>query len=110
MTSFIGTVLSNKMQKSVVVAVQHLYKHPKYPKAVRRTRKFMAHDENNECNIGDKVRIDSSRPLSKRKHWLVADIIDRAKIYDMKAATALILEQKAAAAAAEAAAGGGGPS
>ncbi|CAI5464057.1 unnamed protein product [Closterium sp. Yama58-4] len=73
MRSFIGKVVSNKMQKSVVVAVDRFKAHSKYPKVVHSTKKFMAHDESNECSMGDQVRIESSRPLSKRKHWVVTE-------------------------------------
>ncbi|XP_054784426.1 uncharacterized protein LOC129291204 [Prosopis cineraria] len=81
MKQVIGTVVSNKMQKSVVVAVDRLFHHKLYNRYVKRTSKFMAHDENNVCNIGDRVRLDTSRPLSKRKHWIVAEIIKKARIY-----------------------------
>ncbi|XP_010929205.1 uncharacterized protein [Elaeis guineensis] len=81
MKSVVGIVVSNKMQKSVVVAVDRLFHHKVYNRYVKRTSKFMAHDENNDCNIGDRVRLDPSRPLSKQKHWVVAEILRRAKIY-----------------------------
>lgn len=81
MKPVIGMVVSNKMQKSVVVAVDRLFHHKLYNRYVKRTSKFMAHDELNECNMGDRVRLDSSRPLSKRKHWVVAEILRKAKIY-----------------------------
>ncbi len=73
-----GVVVSNKMQKSIVVAVQTYKKHPEYGKFVRTTTKFMAHDENEECNIGDKVLIKESRPLSKNKRWRLQKIVERA--------------------------------
>lgn len=82
MKTVVGKVVSNKMTKSVVVAVQRLWQHPKYPKLVRRTSKFMAHDETNACNMGDEVRLTSSRPLSKRKHWIVSEILRRARIFE----------------------------
>ncbi|MDW8385237.1 MAG: 30S ribosomal protein S17 [Flammeovirgaceae bacterium] len=75
----IGIVTSNKMNKSIVVAVERKVMHPKYGKFVKKTSKFMAHDEKNECNIGDKVRIMETRPLSKRKCWRLVEIIERAK-------------------------------
>ncbi|XP_028767536.1 uncharacterized protein LOC114725218 [Neltuma alba] len=81
MKQVVGTVVSNKMQKSVVVAVDRLFHHKLYNRYIKRTSKFMAHDENNVCNIGDRVRLDPSRPLSKRKHWTVAEIIKKARIY-----------------------------
>jgi len=75
----IGTVVSNKMDKSVVVLVERKVKHPKYGKFVKKSTKFMAHDEKNECNIGDFVRIMETRPLSKNKCWRLVEIIERAK-------------------------------
>ncbi len=75
----IGTVTSNKMEKSIVVAVERKVKHPKYKKFVKRTSKFMAHDEKNECNIGDVVRIMETRPLSKSKCWRLVEIVEKAK-------------------------------
>jgi small subunit ribosomal protein S17 len=73
-----GIVVSNKMEKSIVVAVQMYKKHPQYGKYVRNTMKFMAHDENGECNIGDKVVIKESRPLSKNKRWRLHKVVERA--------------------------------
>ncbi|KAI4332420.1 hypothetical protein L6164_017330 [Bauhinia variegata] len=81
MKQVVGTVVSNKMQKSVVVAVDRLFHHKLYNRYVKRTSKFMAHDEQNQCNMGDRVRLDPSRPLSKRKHWIVAEILKKARIY-----------------------------
>jgi len=75
----IGTVTSDKMQKSIVVAVERKVKHPKYGKFVKKTTKFVAHDENNDCNIGDTVKIMETRPLSKNKNWRLVEIIERAK-------------------------------
>ena len=72
-----GVVVSNKMDKSVVVKVETLKLHPKYHKFIRRSKKFMAHDEGNECRIGDVVEIVETRPLSKRKRWRVSKIIER---------------------------------
>ena len=74
-----GTVISNKMTKSIVVAVERKVKHEKYGKFVKKTSTFMAHDEKNECNIGDTVRIMETRPLSKSKCWRLFEIIERAK-------------------------------
>jgi len=74
-----GVVLSNKMEKSIVVLVERRVKHPLYGKFVKRSSKFMAHDEKNECNIGDTVRIMETRPLSKNKCWRLVEIIERAK-------------------------------
>ncbi|XP_074281828.1 uncharacterized protein LOC141606556 [Silene latifolia] len=81
MKPVIGMVTSNKMQKSVVVAVDRLYHHKLYNRYIKRTSKFMAHDEKDECSIGDRVRLDPSRPLSKRKRWVVAEILRKARIY-----------------------------
>ena len=75
----IGMVVSDKMDKTVVVAIQDNVKHPKYGKVIKRTVKFKAHDENNECAVGDKVSIMETRPLSKEKRWRVVEIIEKAK-------------------------------
>ncbi len=74
----VGRVVSNKMDKSVSVAIERLVKHPKYGKYIRRTSKVMAHDANNECNEGDRVAISECRPISKNKSWQVVNIIERA--------------------------------
>ncbi len=74
-----GLVVSNKMEKSIVVQIERKVKHPMYGKFVKKTSKFMAHDDKNECNIGDKVRIMETRPLSKNKCWRLVEIIERAK-------------------------------
>ena len=75
----IGRVVSNKMDKTAVVAIEDSYRHPLYNKIIRRTVKFKAHDENNECNIGDRVKIMETRPLSKEKRWRVVRIVEKAK-------------------------------
>ena len=75
----IGVVFSNKMDKSITVAVKWKEKHPIYGKFVNKTKKFHAHDEKNDCNVGDTVRIMETRPLSKTKRWRVVEIIERAK-------------------------------
>ena len=75
----IGVVVSNKMQKSIVVEIERREKHPIYGKFIKKTNRFMAHDEKEECNIGDTVRIMETRPLSKRKRWRLVEIIERAK-------------------------------
>jgi small subunit ribosomal protein S17 len=75
----IGIVTSNKMEKSIVVTVERKVKHPKYGKFVKQTKKFVAHDEKNECNPGDTVKIMETRPLSKTKCWRLVEIIERAK-------------------------------
>lgn len=74
-----GLVTSNKMEKSIVVSVERRLKHPKYGKFLKRTTKLMAHDEKNECTIGDKVKVMETRPLSKNKCWRLVEIIERAK-------------------------------
>ena len=74
-----GKVVSNKMQKTIVVAVEDHVKHPLYNKIVKRTYKLKAHDENNECNIGDTVKVMETRPLSKDKRWRLVEIMERAK-------------------------------
>lgn len=75
----IGKVVSDKMEKTVVVAVERLVQHPMYGKPVKKTVKFKAHDENNESHIGDTVEIMETRPLSKDKRWRVTEILERAK-------------------------------
>ena len=75
----VGIVTSNKMDKTVVVTVEEKAKHPLYKKTITTSKKFKAHDENNECGIGDKVRIIETRKLSKDKNWRVAEIIEKAK-------------------------------
>ena len=74
-----GKVISNKMDKTIVVAVEDNVKHPLYNKIVKRTYKLKAHDENNQCGIGDRVRVMETRPLSKDKRWRVVEIIEKAK-------------------------------
>ena len=74
-----GKVVSNKMYKTIVVAVVDNVKHPLYGKIVKRTYKLKAHDENNECNIGDRVKVMETRPLSKDKRWRLVEIIEKAK-------------------------------
>jgi small subunit ribosomal protein S17 len=75
----VGLVVSDKMDKSIVVIVERKVKHPIYGKFVKKTSKFMAHDEKNDCNIGDTVKIMETRPLSKNKCWRLVEIIERAK-------------------------------
>ena len=72
-------VMSDKMEKSIVVSVERKVKHPKYGKFVKKTTKFIAHDEKNDCNIGDTVKIMETRPLSKTKNWRLVEIVERAK-------------------------------
>ncbi len=75
----VGVVVSNKMDKSIVVAVARKEKHPVYEKFVKKTTKFVAHDEKNECSEGDKVRIMETRPLSKTKRWRLVEIVEKVK-------------------------------
>ncbi len=74
----VGVVVSNKMQKTVVVAVESLVKHGMYQKFIKRTSKFLAHAENNDVNVGDRVVIEETRPLSKRKRWNVRQVLEKA--------------------------------
>lgn len=75
----VGVVTSNKMQKTITVSVERRLRHPIYGKFVKKTKKFLAHDEENACNIGDTVRIMETRPLSKRKRWRLVEVVERAK-------------------------------
>lgn len=75
----VGRVVSDKMQKTIVVAIEDNIKHPLYKKVIKKTVKFKAHDENNECRIGDKVEIMETRPLSRDKNWRLVRIIEKAK-------------------------------
>ncbi|MCK9217370.1 MAG: 30S ribosomal protein S17 [Firmicutes bacterium] len=75
----IGKVVSDKMDKTIVVSIETLVRHPLYKKIIKRTTKFKAHDENNECKVGDKVLIMETRPISKEKRWRLVEILERAK-------------------------------
>jgi small subunit ribosomal protein S17 len=75
----VGVVTSNKMQKTITVSVERRLRHPIYGKFVKKTKKFLAHDEENTCNVGDMVRIMETRPLSKRKRWRLVEVVERAK-------------------------------
>ncbi|MBQ9131798.1 MAG: 30S ribosomal protein S17 [Clostridia bacterium] len=75
----VGIVVSNKMDKTVVIAIEDNVKHPVYSKIIKHTLKIHAHDENNECGIGDRVEVMETRPLSKTKRWRVTEIIEKAK-------------------------------
>ena len=75
----VGVVVSDKMDKTVVVAIEDFVRHPLYGKAVKRTKKLKVHDENNECNVGDKIRIMETRPLSKDKRWRLVGVVEKAK-------------------------------
>ena len=74
-----GKVISNKMDKTIVVAIEEHVKHPLYKKIVKRTYKLKAHDENNECKVGDTVKVMETRPLSKDKRWRLVEIMEKAK-------------------------------
>ncbi|MEN8227339.1 MAG: 30S ribosomal protein S17 [Bacteroidota bacterium] len=75
----VGVVVSNSMEKSIVITVKQKVKHPIYGKFVNKTSRFMAHDEENSCNVGDTVKISETRPLSKSKRWRLVEIIERVK-------------------------------
>jgi small subunit ribosomal protein S17 len=75
----VGRVVSDKMDKTVVIAIEDSVRHPKYKKIIKRTVKFKAHDEQNQCSVGDRVRVMETRPLSKDKRWRVVEIIEKAK-------------------------------
>ena len=75
----VGRVVSNKMDKTIVVAIEDSVKHPLYKKIIKRTVKLKAYDENNECTIGDRVRVMETRPLSKEKRWRLVEVIEKAK-------------------------------
>jgi len=77
--SKIGSVVSSKMNKSIVVSVERLVRHPLYRKYFRKTSKFMAHDEENQCQVGDTVKIVETRPLSKLKRWRLVEVVEKAK-------------------------------
>lgn len=77
--TLVGIVTSNKMDKSIVVSIEETRRHPLYGKSTKITKKFMAHDENNECQIGDKVRIMETRPLSKSKRWRLVEVVEKVK-------------------------------
>ena len=75
----VGVVVSDKMDKTVTVAAARTIQHPLYKKSIKRTKKFKAHDETNDCHVGDTVRIRETRPLSKSKRWRVIEVVERAK-------------------------------
>ena len=80
----LGRVVSDRMDKTVVVAVETFKRHPLYKKAIRRAVKYKAHDENNECRVGDTVKIIETRPLSKQKRWRVAEIITKGEVVEVE--------------------------
>jgi small subunit ribosomal protein S17 len=75
----VGWVVSNKMQRTIVVAIDRLLRHPQYNRVIKRTSKLYAHDEKNQCQIGDKVLVMETRPLSKLKRWRVVEVLEKAK-------------------------------
>jgi small subunit ribosomal protein S17 len=75
----VGKVMSDKMQKTIIVAVEQTIRHPLYKKTIKRTYKLKAHDENNDCGIGDRVKVMETRPLSKDKRWRLVEILEKAK-------------------------------
>ena len=75
----VGTVVSDKMEKTIVIKVERVEAHPRYSRRVKRTKRLKAHDENNECRVGDRVRVVETRPLSRDKRWRVDAIVDRAQ-------------------------------
>ena len=76
----VGIVISNKMQKTIVVKVENRYSHPIYSKTIKKTKKYLAHDEKNICNIGDQVLLKESRPLSKKKRWSIIKILSKSSL------------------------------
>ena len=92
--SRVGRVVSDKMQKTIVVAIERFVQHPLYKKGVKNTIKFKAHDENNEAHIGDLVKITQTRPLSKDKCWRLVEILERAKECNCQIITGLAREVK----------------
>jgi len=77
--TFVGVVESNAMDKTIVVRIERLVKHPMYKKYIKRSTKLTAHDPENTCNVGDRVQVTGTRPLSKRKRWRLVDVVERAK-------------------------------
>ena len=86
----VGIIISNKMQKTVVVAIEYRYKHKIYSKIIVKTKRYLAHDELNSCNIGDEVLLEASRPLSKKKRWVVREILNKAELIENN----ILLEEK----------------
>jgi small subunit ribosomal protein S17 len=76
----IGIVISNKMQKTIVVKIEDRYSHPMYSKTLKKTKKYLAHDELETCNIGDQVLVEECRPLSKRKHWKLIQVLSKSSL------------------------------
>lgn len=76
----LGIVLSNKMQKSVVVAIEYRYKHKIYSKIIVKTKRYLAHDEFNTCQVGDEVLLEASRPISKKKRWIIKEIVTKSSV------------------------------
>jgi small subunit ribosomal protein S17 len=76
----IGTVVSNKMEKTIIITVENKFSHPIYGKTLKKTQRFMAHDEQNECSLGDKIIISETRPTSRKKRWTVKQILTKSNI------------------------------
>ncbi len=91
-----GVVVSDKMQKTVVVAVERITRHPLYKKTVRKVKKYKAHDEDNACRVGDRVRIVETRPLSKTKRWRVVEILERGRLPEVPAAALGLVDDSSA--------------
>jgi len=99
----VGTVVSDKMNKTIVVAVSRVKRHPLYKKAIKRTRRFKAHDEENTARLGDRVRIEESRPLSREKRWRLLEVVTRGELAEVapKEIDAELLGERPAAAVEE---------
>ena len=92
----VGTVVSDKMEKAVVVAVESRFPHPIYPKTVSRTTRYKAHDEDNSCRVGDRVRITETRPMSRHKRWTIAEVLSHSPKADKSAESAAPAPEAAA--------------
>lgn len=92
----VGRVVSSKMDKTIVVQIEHFWRHRLYGKAVRIRRKLMAHDAANTCKVGDVVRVEESRPLSKRKHWRLVEVVQRATLTAEERAAAFAAAEEGA--------------
>ena len=82
--AMIGTVVSNKMQKTLVIVVEKSHRHPLYRKTIKKITRYKVHDENNQCGIGDMIKVIESRPLSKEKRWRVAEILRKGEVVEVK--------------------------
>ena len=90
----VGKVVSNKMDKTIVVAIEDNVRHPKYGKIIKRTVKIHAHDEKNECKVGDTVSVMETRPLSATKRWRLVEIVERAKLFDAQEGDKSMIQQE----------------